>query len=410
MLEQVTALVEAYPWLAAVIGYVLLALACYLSFLLTRLTAVTIVERVVSKTAFTWDDVFRDNKVFSRAAELAPAAAAYYGVLLIPNVHQHLVELTQRIAAAGAVAVLIVAINAVLRSANQIYEATPMAKARPIKGYVQIGQIFLFSAGAIIFVAALLGKSPWLFMSGIGAMTAVLMLVFKDTILSLVASVQLTSNDMIRVGDWIEVPNQNADGDVIDIALHTVKVQNWDKTVTTIPTYTLISQGFKNWRTMPLSGGRRIKRAVYVDMTSVRHLTGEEILNYERFALLREYMTRKKQELAEYNAKVDPSYVANARRLTNVGTFRAYVEAYLRNHPGVHQEMTLIVRQLAPTPTGLPIEVYAFTNQTAWGVYEGIQSDIFDHILAIAPEFGLQVYQQPSGADVRQLASAKVGV
>jgi len=229
--------------------------------------------------------------------------------------------------------------------------------------------------------------------------------VFKDTILSLVASVQLTSNDMLRVGDWIEMPQLNADGDVIDIALHTVKVQNWDKTITTIPTHRLIEESFKNWRGMSEAGGRRIMRALVLDQNSVRFLTDEEQASMRRFALIDDYLDRKREELELWNRQQlavgrDP---VNARRATNIGTFRAYVNAYLCAHPSIAQDMTMLVRQLEPTSKGLPLQIYCFTNTTAWNAYESIQADIFDHLLAIMPEFDLRIYQEPSGLDLRGL-------
>jgi miniconductance mechanosensitive channel len=245
-----------------------------------------------------------------------------------------------------------------------------------------------------------------LLLSGLGAMTAVLMLVFKDTILSLVASVQLTSLDMVRVGDWIEMPSSNADGDIVDIALHTVKVQNWDKTITTIPTHELISTSFKNWRGMSESGGRRIKRCVYIDLNSIRFLNEEELERFKRVALLKDYIAAKEAELARENADLTGSANANLRRLTNVGTFRAYVRNYLEHHPKIHSKMTLLVRQLDPGPQGLPLEIYAFTNTTDWSDYEAIQADIFDHLMAIIGEFGLNLYQLPSGEDFTKLGHA----
>jgi miniconductance mechanosensitive channel len=247
-----------------------------------------------------------------------------------------------------------------------------------------------------------------LLLSGLGAMTAVLLLVFKDTILSLVASVQLTSLDMVRVGDWIEMPQCNADGDVIDVSLHTVKIQNWDKTFTTIPTHRLIVDSFKNWRGMDESGGRRIKRELRIDINSVRFLTVEEVERFKGFALLKDYIDRKLEDLAAYNAAVgEETENVNLRRLTNLGTFRAYILSYLKHHPKIHREMTLMVRQLQPGPTGLPLEIYAFTNITAWSTYEDIQADIFDHLLAIAGEFGLSMYQEPAGRDLSALASVR---
>jgi miniconductance mechanosensitive channel len=237
-------------------------------------------------------------------------------------------------------------------------------------------------------------------------MTAVLLLVFRDTILSLVASVQITGNDMVRVGDWIEMPQFGADGDVIDVALHTVKVQNWDKTVTTIPTHRLITDSFKNWRFMSLSGGRRIKRSLSIDMGTVRFLTDDEVAHVGHFALMREYIAEKRKELEANHARegLNPEYGADVRRLTNLGTFRAYIERYLEAHPRIHSNgMTLLVRQLAPTELGIPIELYCFTTTTDWNAYEAIQADIFDHLLAVAPEFGLAAFQSPSGSDFAEL-------
>jgi len=242
-------------------------------------------------------------------------------------------------------------------------------------------------------------------LTGFGAMTAILLLIFRDTILSLVASVQMAGLDMVRVGDWIEMPKFNADGDVIDVALHTVKVQNWDKTITTIPTHALISESFRNWRGMQESGGRRIKRSVNIDVNSVRYLDEDELQKFKGFKLLQEYIARKEEELAEYNTKLGETANVNLRRLTNLGTFRAYLKNYLSNHPRIHQEMTLMVRQLQPTDSGIPMEIYCFTNTTNWAEYEGIQADIFDHILAQSREFGLNVFQSPTGQDFRQLKS-----
>jgi miniconductance mechanosensitive channel len=272
---------------------------------------------------------------------------------------------------------------------------------------VQLAKLFLYVMGGVSVVSILLDKSPLVFISGIGAMTAVLLLVFKDTILSLVASVQIATNDMIHVGDWVEMPQCGADGDVIDIALHTVKIQNWDKTITTVPTHRFIEEGFKNWRGMSRSGGRRIKRAVRIDVSSIRFLTLEEVDRFEGWSLLRDYIREKRQELADYNAALegDGAVSADLRQLTNVGTFRAYVRNYLEHHPKIHDHgFTLLVRQLQPGPDGLPIELYCFSNDQDWTRYEGIQSDIFDHILAILPEFGLRAFQSPSGGDVVELA------
>ncbi len=281
-----------------------------------------------------------------------------------------------------------------------------MAKHRPLKGFVQLIQIVVWVLGSVLAVAVLLDRSPLLLLSGFGAMTAILLLVFKDTILSLVASVQLTAQDMVRVGDWIEMPQFGADGDVVDVQLHTVKVQNWDKTITTIPTHRLITDSFKNWRGMSQAGARRIKRAIFIDVSSIRIQTQEEVDHFTRFALLKDYIETKENELADYNKGLatEAGTDVNMRRLTNVGMFRAYAYNYLKNHPKIHSGMTLIVRQLAPGPEGLPLEIYCFTNTTDWGLYEDIQSDIFDHLLAIVPEFGLRLFQKPAGSDLEYLA------
>ena len=267
---------------------------------------------------------------------------------------------------------------------------------------MQLAKLLVWIVAAILMVAALANRSPLVLLTGLGAMTAVLMLVFKDTILSLVASVQLGSNDMLRVGDWIEMPTQGADGDVVDISLHTVKVQNWDKTISTIPTHRLISESYRNWRGMSDAGGRRIKRALLLDQASVRFLDAGERARLRRIALIDGYLDRQREELEAFNARLaaagkDP---VNNRRATNLGTFRAYVTAYLRSHPGVHQEMTLMVRQLDPTPQGLPMEIYCFSADTDWVAHENLAGDIFDHLLAVLPEFGLRIYQQPGGGDV----------
>jgi miniconductance mechanosensitive channel len=252
----------------------------------------------------------------------------------------------------------------------------------------------------------LFGKNPGFFLGGLGAFTAVIMLIFKDSILGFVAGIQLTRNDMVRIGDWIEMPKYNADGDVIDVSLNTVKVQNWDKTIATIPTYVLMTDSFRNWRGMADSGGRRIKRALYIDMNSIKFCTEQMLDRFARFEFIRDYIDRKRKEVADYNVEnhVDDSQLVNGRRLTNVGTFRAYVEAYLRNHPKVHQDMTFLIRQLAPTEHGLPLEIYVFSNDQVWANYEAIQSDIFDHVLAVVPQFDLRVFQTPSGMDLVDLA------
>jgi miniconductance mechanosensitive channel len=296
---------------------------------------------------------------------------------------------------------VVFAISGALSLVVVLYRRRPDAQSRPIKGYIQLLKIAVYAVGVVLSIAILMDNSPLILLSGMGAMAAVLLLIFKDTILSLVASVQLTSNDMIHVGDWIEMPSLNADGDVIDIALHTVKVQNWDKTITAVPTHRLIAESFKNWRGMQESGGRRIKRALYIDLTSIRFLSPEERDELRRVALIDEYLAKKKQEIEVWNAALTEGGkdAVNARRVTNIGTFRAYALSYLRAHPQINENMTLLVRQLAPGAQGLPLEIYCFTATTAWAAYEDVQSDIFDHLMAILSAFHLRQFQEPSGWD-----------
>lgn len=349
------------------------------------------------------------QKVLSRLANIVPAIVVMAGIGAVAHMPPAVVEVVRNVVSACIILSFALALSGVLNTVNAVYARRPQAAGRPIKGYVQMVKLALVLVAAILIVAALIDRSPVILLSGLGAMAAVLMLVFQDTLLSLVASVQITSGDMVRVGDWIEMPQLNADGDVIDIALHTVKVQNWDKTITTIPTRRLISDPFKNWRGMSESGGRRIKRAVFVDQNSIRFLSARDVEDMQRFRLLRPYLARKSQELDAWNNSIDESdrLPVNARSLTNIGTFRAYVEAYLRQHAHIHQDMTLLVRQLAPGAAGLPVEIYCFTNTTAWGAYEGVQADIFDHLYAIMHAFGLRAYQSPAGSDLQALSSLR---
>lgn len=378
----------------------------WLVLVLSRWTLLRVIRKLARSSQATWDDALVEARVFSRLAHLVPALVVYYGIQLIPDVPESVDLLIQRVALALMVVVVASSSSAFLSAINEIYSQNPEYRRRPIKGYLQVVKIVVTLLTALLVLSILLDRSPWIFLSGIGALAAVLLLVFRDTILSLVASVQIASNDMIHVGDWIEMPQAGADGDVIDVALHTVKVQNWDKTISTIPTHKFIDESFKNWRGMSLSGGRRIKRSVSIDVNSVRFLTAEEEARFEDWSLLREYVAGKRAEIEAWNSQPnrDASINANIRRLTNIGTFRAYVLEYLRSHPKIHDSgYTLIVRQLAPSASGLPIELYCFTNDQAWDRYEGIQGDIFDHIIAMVPEFGLRVFQAPSGADFERL-------
>ena len=394
-------------------GLLLLASAVRL---LALLLFMPVLRRIRQRTHAWLTEVVLNDAVLARAARILPTLVVQLGIAHVPHLDARAATVLGNVAMAlmvvQVVRVLMAMLDALLlrqqQGVGQEGSAAQAHKARSIKSYVQLAKLMLGLAAAIVMVATLLDRSPLIVLSGLGAMSAVLMLVFKDTILSFTAGVQLSSNDMLRLGDWIEMPQVGADGDVIDIALNTVKVQNWDKTITTIPTWRLVSESYKNWRGMSESGGRRIKRMLRLDASSVRFLDAMEMARFARFGLLQDYMGAKSAAVDEANTQAravlgdKAELIANQRRLTNIGTFRAYVEAYLRAHPRLRQDMTLIVRTLEATPEGVPLELYCFTNSTAWVAYESTQGDIFDHLLAILPEFGLRLYQSPSGHDLRE--------
>jgi miniconductance mechanosensitive channel len=404
-----TALEQVHPALPAAAGLFLLLLIAFIAHFVTRFVLQRVVYTFARRSDATWDDALTEEKVFARVAQVVPALVVYIGIRFVPGVPDTLERLVGNLAMAWIVLVAALGLSAALSAANRIYSVRPAARHRPIKGFVQLAKIIVFIVAAVLIVAALIDRSPALLLTGFGAMTAVLLLVFRDTILGLVASVQLTAQDMVRVGDWIEMPRFNADGDVIDVALHTVTVQNWDKTITTIPTHALISDSFTNWRGMYAAGGRRIKRSVFIDVESIRFLTRDELERFRKFALLKSYIGDKEAELEAHNRSIGAGAqeTVNLRRLTNIGTFRAYVFNYVKSHPGIHKELTLMVRQLAPGPEGLPLEIYAFANSTEWAAYEGIQGDIFDHVLAITSEFGLHLFQNPTGQDIRRAVAGR---
>jgi miniconductance mechanosensitive channel len=402
MLDQLS---SVHPLLSTIAGSLILILLAIVADLGAKRLLLAAVRAAATRTRFEWDDALVEHKVFDRLAQVVPAIVVYAGIELVPGWPQAGQALVRNVASGYMILMIVLTLTVALSAANQIYESRPIARSRPIKGFVQLAQVVIYILGAILVIAALIDRSPVILLSGLGAMTAVLLIVFKDTLLSLVASLQLTGQDMIRVGDWLEVPQFGADGDVIDVALYTVTVQNWDKTITKIPTHRLIADSFKNWRGMAESGARRIKRSLNVDFNSIRFLTGSEVQRFENFVLLQDYIEAKEADLKAYNEALDAPGESgvNLRRLTNIGTFRAYIYNYLKHHPKVHDRMTLIVRQLQPGTEGLPIEIYCFSNDTDWAAYEGIQDDIFDHVFAIAPEFGLRLYQRPAGADLAGL-------
>lgn len=362
--------------------------------LLTRRWLARVVLKLTRRTATNWDDLMFDQHFFN-----------CLGLLISPIVVQVIFQAREWTEFAFLMKMLnvwivisaLLIVSSVLDGINRIYESYPVSKNRPIKVFIQVIKIFFYCAVIIIVISILIDKDPLALLAGLGAVSAVLMLVFKDSILGFVAGIQLMSNRMVNIGDWIVMPSSNADGDVIEINLTTVKVQNWDKTISTIPTYKLVSESFTNWRGMQESGGRRIKRSVNIDIYSVHYLTDEDVENLKQSSLLKAYIENKQQEIREYNANVENPL--DKRRLTNLGTFREYMEAWLAANPNINLEMTHMVRQLQPTPTGIPLEIYCFSANKQWVSYERIQSDIFDHLFAILPLFKLKVFQYPTNME-----------
>ncbi len=365
--------------------------------------------RIVAHTETQWDDIFHKRKVCGKLSHLAPAVVLYVMMPLALEGYERLTALATSVVIIYMIIIGIMVIDSFLNAVLDIYRTREVSKEIPIKSFIQILKVAIYFIAIIFVISVILDKTPLYFFSGLGAITAILLLIFKDAILGFVAGIQLAANKMVANGDWIAMPKYGADGDVLEVALTTVKVQNWDKTVTTIPTYALISESFKNWRGMQMSGGRRIKRSVYIDINTIKFCTEEMLERFSKIRYIADYMEKKKKELAEYNAahQLDALAPANKRQLTNVGTFRAYMTFYLKNHPMINQEMTFLIRQLAPTENGLPIEIYVFCKDKVWANYEAVQADIFDHILAIVPEFDLKVFQSPAGSDFKEFAASR---
>ena len=393
--------IKNIPYAIELIKLALIFMAMWLSYIVSKKYLLGLIYKFFAKTRTKWDDVLIKNKVFNQLILLIPAIVFYYGLQAFPA----LLSYGQKLVYVYIIINIILVSNKLLDSFVDIYNTYPISARRPIKGYVQLIKIFAYIIGGIFLVSIILDKSPWGLISGIGALTAVLMLIFKDTVLSFVASIQIASYDLLRKGDWIEMPAFGANGDVIDIALHTVKVQNFDKTIVAIPTFKFLDHSFKNWRGMEEAGARRIKRSVLIDQSSIKFVDNQLMERLSKIDILKNYLSHKKKEIDEHNkeAGASPESVLNGRRLTNLGTLRAYILAYLKAHPSIRQDMTLIVRHLQPTADkGLPIEIYCFVNDTNWANYEAIQADIFDHILAALPEFHLRAYQRNALLDTRQ--------
>lgn len=385
------------------------ALAALLANFIAKRIILRGAAKFVAHTKTTWDDIFVEHHVLERLSHLAPALVIYLAApfLLTDTDDQVYVEYLRRFANVWMILAGARAVHAFIEALVALGQRTDTTRSKPLRSYAQVAELLIWLAASILSISIVIQRSPAALLTGLGAMTAVLLLVFKDSILGFLASLRLASNDMLRVGDWVEVPSYGADGDVIDIGLHTVKIQNWDKTISMVPTHSFISGTFKNWRGMTESGGRRIKRSLHLDMTSVRFLETADIERLGQIQCLQSYLDKRNQEVLDWNGTqgVDSSHPVNGRRLTNLGTFRAYIECYLSDLEPIREDMTFLVRQLAPTSQGVPMEIYCFSGEQRWKHFEGIMGDIFDHLLAVVREFDLRVYQQPGSEDLKLLAS-----
>ncbi|AYO54027.1 mechanosensitive ion channel family protein [Acinetobacter wuhouensis] len=394
---------DQYPWLEMLTSLGILIGFALLANFVAKQVVVRGIRKLIEKLKFANSDILSQHSVIRRIANIVPAIVIINGIVTVPHLSEKMISVVQMLGQAFIFVTIALAISEFLSIFNLVYQKNPKSRNKPIKGYLQLVKLIIYIVCGLLILGTFLKKDVFSLLAGFGAMAAVLMLVFQNTILSLVASVQISSYDMVRIGDWIEMPSLNADGDVIDMSLHTITVQNFDKTFTTIPTNKLVTDTFKNWRGMKQVGARRIKRSIFIDQNSVHFLSAQEQNKFKSFLLLDTYLNEKQNELKAFNQQFLNDAMLNQRRLTNIGTFRAYVTAYLKQHSGISQTQTVMVRQMQPTSEGLPLEIYAFANTTIWGDYEMIQSDIFDHLMAILPEFGLKIYQAPSGSDLQAM-------
>lgn len=386
-------------YLSYAIIAVIIILTCIMVNILLKNIVLRILKKIIYHNKYQWDNIMYEHKVFSRLTNIAPGIIVYLFSAAFPN------EIRVYIQQGCAIYICIISlfiVGSILDAVDDIYRNYPISKVRPIKGLLQVVKIVYYIIVGIIIIGILMKQNPLYLIGGVGALAAVFSFVFKDSILGFIAGIQLTSNDMLRIGDWIEMSKYGADGDVIDITLNTVKVQNFDKTIVTIPAYALVSDSFKNWRGMTQFGGRRIKRSVIIDVNSICFCTQEMIEKFKKIDLLKDYISEMEAEMNQYNRKHSSELDINKRQITNIGTFRIYIENYLKNNPQLLKGMPQLVRQLPQGENGLPLEIYAFTDDTKWENYERIQSDIFDHIFSIAKDFGLRIFQNPTGYDMRQ--------
>lgn len=396
------------PYIVFIVLLLVAGILVYLSVWITRQFLSRFVKRIFHRTANNWDDLLIKHKLFSAIGFLVSYVVLRFAAPSLFEDFPLILVYINRLLDVYLVFVIVRLLMVLLKATEEYLAHTEVFIEKPVASYFQLLRIVLYIIAFILALSFILSKSPLYLLGAFGAMTAVLLLIFKDTILGLVASIQISANDMVRVGDWVEMPKYNADGDVIAINLNTVKVVNWDKTITTVPTYYFITESFKNWRGMQMSGGRRIKRTIQVSIPSIRFVNPEMRERFKEIDLIKEYVTERQSEIETSNRErsVNTKVLINGRRMTNVGVFRAYIQKYLEDHPGINQEMTLLVRQLTPEQYGLPIQIYCFTNTVKWAPYENIQSDIFDHILAAAHFFELEIFQSPSGGDFNSLTAS----
>ncbi|MFP4042671.1 MAG: mechanosensitive ion channel family protein [Bacteroidales bacterium] len=393
---------------------IFIILLAYIAHLIIRKILIVSIHRIVKKSKTKWDDYLVKRKVIHRLAHLAPALIIYYASKLTLTDSPELLSVINTGIYIYLTLTIMITLDAFLSALHDIYLTLPISKERTIKGYIQVAKILIHSGGSILILSQLLGKNPTAIFASLGALAAVLILVFRDTILGFVSSIQLSANNMVKPGDWISMPSRNADGPVIEITINTVKVRNWDKTISTIPTWALINESFQNWRGMEESKGRRIARSIYIDIKSIQFATDEMLNRFKKFKLIRDYINEKQKEIEEFNKKlgITDEDTVSRRRLTNVGIFRKYIEEYLARHPKLHPNeppYITLVRHLQPTEKGLPIQIYVFSKEYSWGNYEKVQADIFDHVFAVIPEFELRVFQNPSGDDFRSLKQLTQG-
>jgi miniconductance mechanosensitive channel len=387
------------------IDVVILVLVAILADIIAKRVVLRLIEKIVQRSSSTLDDIFFEKKVFDALAHLAPAIVIELGAPLVFEAYPEFVNGLSKFIQLYVIVIVVWVASSFLDAVLELSERNPYLKDKPMLSYVQLGKLISYVLAGVMMFSILFSKSPVVVLSAFGAAGAVLIFVFKDTILGLVASIQISVNDTLRVGDWVSMEKYNADGDVIRITLNTIVVQNWDKTISTIPAYAFVSDSFKNWRGMTEAGGRRIKRSIHISVSSVKFCDQEMLERFSRFQILESYIASRSEEIAQYNEdlKADKTYPLNGRHLTNIRLFREYVSTYLKRNNNIRQDMTCMVRQLAPSEIGVPLEVYCFTKTIEWIPYENIQSDIFDHLLATAKLFDLEVFQNPSGSDFAQI-------